>query len=250
MNKIAIAALSLGLLGAMSATHAAPVTIDAGNFEFTYHNEYLAGLSLSYADGFFTLSGPGLLASATGGANEVDVQGLSSSSVSSSFLPIVLTPKAGYQISGVTESVLGYYSASVGQSVDGSASVIAGLVSRWANVSGMEFLGMNVPVATAAVLTDGDAPAQGSFIGTGSLDFLPTMASLNLAPGAVALAALDVVVGAAASGNGSQASGVLTAYRLGVAVTPVPEPQAIGMLLAGLGVVGVVGVARGRRRTR
>lgn len=247
MKKLAIAALSLGLLGAVSAAHAAPVTIDAGNFELTYQDEFLTGLSLTYADGVFSLTGPGLVANATGGVDAEPSFGILSVNSYTGLFPILLAPKAGYQISGVTESVLGSYSASAGSSEGASAMVSAGLVSRWVYLNGADMLGQNIAGTVAAALAAGDAPVQGSFIATGAVDFMPQMASLNLAPGTVGLSSLDVLVGAGAQGNGSAAAGTLTTYRLGVAVTAVPEPEALGLLLAGL---GVVGVALGRRRPR
>jgi hypothetical protein len=243
VKKLAIAALSLGLFG---AAQAAPVTIDAGTFELTYRDEYMVGLTLSYANGVFTFSGEGLTASAVGGINEYDFSVLPLDSYNGKPFPILLTPKAGYQISGVTESVLGTYSATAGQGEESSAGVTAGLVSRWVYQNGADMLGQNAPYTIAALLTGGEGSAQGAFIATGYLDFQPVLASLNLAPGTIALSALDGIVAAGAFGQGSHASGNLTAYRLGVAVTAVPEPEALGMLLAGL---GVVGFSLARRRT-
>ncbi len=241
MKKQIIAAL--GLIGALSMAQAAPVTIDAGNFELTYQDELLAGLSVSYAGGVFSITGPGLPVYASGDAAP-SIGELTANSYSGIF-PILLTPKAGYQISGLTESVLGSYSATVGQGEGSMAVVSAGLVSRWVHVDGLEGLSQNDPSVLAAWLNAGDGSVSGSFSASGSLDF----AALNLAPGTVGLSDLSVFIGAMTVGGGSQASGLLTSYQIGVSVTPaIPEPEALAMLLAGLGVVGFA--LRGRAAKR
>jgi hypothetical protein len=244
VKKQIIAALSLGFMGAMSGAQAAPVTIDAGNFEITYQDQLLAGLSISFANGVFSISGPGLPVNAADNGEPV-VGELSTNSYSGVF-PILLTPKAGYQISGLTESVKGSYSAAVGE--QGMAAVSAGLVSRWVYTNGVEPLGQNTPATIAAFLKTGDAPVQGNFEASGTLDFSTAISELNLAPGTVGLSDLYVYVGALAGGSGSQASGLLTSYQFGVAVTAVPEPEAIAMLLAGLGVVGFAMRRRASKR--
>lgn len=223
MNKLSIA-LSLGLLSAVPA-FAAPVTIDAGNFELTYQNDY--GLNLVFAGGVFTLSGTGLSVSA-GAQNPEDAALISVDSYNGKPYPILITPKAGYQISGVTETIFGNYSASVGQAGGSMAVVGAALTSYWVSGEGLGQIALNAP-AWSVSLTAGQAPVQGTFSAAGTLGF-------NGAEGSVALSALTAYITAVA-GNG-QASGELTKYQLGVAVTPVPEPEALGLLLAGLGVVG------------
>lgn len=250
MNKLALAAvLSFGLLSAVPAVHAAPVTIDAGTFQLTYEDQYLVGLNVSFSGGVFTLTGPGLVSTvtATGVEEQLDEAFLAVDGHNGKPFPLVLTPKAGYQITGVTESVLGTYSASVGNVEGYTAIVGAALVSNWVYMDGKDQLGFQEPYTVAAVLGAGNAPVQGEFTATGTLDFQAKIAELGLAPGAVGLADLKAIVGTGVSGIGSQATGVLTTYRLGVAVSPIPEPQGYGMLLAGL---GVVGLTLARRRSK
>lgn len=221
MNKISIA-LSLGLLSAVPA-FAAPVTIDAGNFELTYRDEF--GLNITFANGVFTLNGAGLSVSADAQTPE-DSDYVAVDSYNGKPFPILITPKAGYQIAGVTESIFGNFSASLGQTPGGSASIGASLVSYWVHGVGLDTVVNNEPL-WATTLAAGQM--QGSFSATGSVGF-------GGSNGTVALSALSAYI--AAGVNGGQASGELTTYQLGVAVAPVPEPETLGLLLAGLGVVG------------
>ena len=229
MNKLAIAALSLGLLATAPATFAAPVTIDAGNFQLTYQDELLAGLTLSYASGVFTVSGAGLTATASGEGQEFDVAVLPLDSYGGKPFPIILTPKAGFQIAGVTETVKGSYQATAGQG-ESVAGITAGFVSRWVDTNGLDPLWQNTAFTLGAA--EPGQSASGAFEASAFIGFTPVTTRT------VALSALDVIVNAAATGAGSQASGTVTTYQLGVSVTPVPEPEALALMLAGLGVVG------------
>lgn len=237
MKKFAVAALSLALLSVLPAAQAATVSVDAGNYVFSYDDSFLTGSIFASGGNVFTFAGLSYLASTPG--NELSVA--SFDGYAGKPYPIVITPKAGYQIVGVTEAIFGQASATAGAGEGAVAGVSAGLVSRWVLREGVFPLGQNTPFDVAAVAVAGGPTVSGNYAVSGSLDFGPAISADNLAPGAVVLSALDLVVNTAVSGVGGSATGSLIAYQIGVRAAPtapVPEPQSVALLLAGLGFLG------------
>lgn len=245
MKKFAVALLSLGLLGALPAAQAASVTVDAGTYTFSYDDSFLAGSSFSSSGNTFTFSNLGYLASALGGVVDMNTSGGTFDSYNKPF-PIVITPKAGYQITGLSELVSGRYTAAAGSDAGSAAGASGGLVSYWVYANGVTPLGQNTPNQVAFV-TDGQNPIGGAYTASGTLDFTPVIASEHLAPGAVVLSALDLRATALAFGAGSGADASLNVYQIGVQTAAVPEPEVLALVLAGL---GVVGLRMGRRSQR
>lgn len=237
MKKIAVIALSLGLLGALPAAQAATVSVDAGTYVFSYDDSFLTGSIFSSGSNVFTFSGLSYQASATGGGAENGLAVGSFNGYNGQPYPIVITPKAGYQIIGVTESVYGGYAATASADADGAAGVSAGLVSRWVLLNGVYPLGQNTPYQIGGVVS-GDPSVSSTYKASGSLDFTPAITADGLVPGPVVLASLDLLVAAGAHGNGSAAIGTLNQYQIGVQTAAVPEPEALALMLAGLGLVG------------
>lgn len=229
MKKFAIAALSLGLLSAGSVAQAASVTVDAGTYLLSYEDTFLPGATVSVAGGVVTFGGLDFGTFAIGGSVEVNGAVSSFDSYSGKPFPIVITAKSGYSLSGLTESLAGDHRAVAGDSQDAQAGVVAGLVSRWVTVNGTDPLGQNTPYQSVA-LSAGQTSA-GAFNASGALAFSST--------GPVGLAALDLLVGAGASGQGSAAYVKVNQYQIGAQTTAVPEPQVLALVLAGLGVVGM-----------
>ncbi len=238
MKKFAVAALSLGLLSVLPAAQAATVSVDAGNYVFSYDDSFLTGSIFSAGSNVFTFAGLSYVASAPG-SSELTVA--SFDGYAGKPYPVVITPKAGYQIVGVTESIFGQAQATAGAGQGAVAGVGAGLVSRWVLREGVFPLGQNTPFDVAAVALAGGPTVSGNYAVSGSLDFGPAISADNLAPGAVVLSALDLVLNTSASGVGSSAAGSLNTYQIGVRAVPtapVPEPQSVALLLAGLGFLG------------
>ena len=246
MKKFAVAVLSLGLLGALPAAQAATVSVDAGTYTFSYDDSFLAGSSFSSLGNTFTFSNLGYLTGALGGISEVGVAGSSTNGYLNVGYPITITAKAGYQITGLTESVSGNYLAGAGAASDAYAGVSGSLVSRWVYADGVVPLGQNTP-SQAGYLVSGQS-LFGSYTASGSLDFTPVIASEHLAAGgSIVLSSLDLQAFAVAHGAGSTAAVTLDKYRIGVQTTAVPEPETLALVLAGL---GVVGLKTGRRNKR
>lgn len=229
MKKFAIAALSLGLLSAGAVAQAASVTVDAGNYFLSYEDTFLPGATVSVAGGVVTFGGLDYSTFAIGGSIPVNGVIGSFDSYGGKPFPIVITAKTGYTLSGLTESLGGDHRAVAGDSQDAEAGVVAGLVSRWVTVNGTDPLGQNTPYQTVA-LGSGQASA-GAFNASGSLGFASS--------GPIGLAALDLLVGAGASGQGSASYVKMSQYQIGAQTTAVPEPQVLALVLAGLGVVGL-----------
>lgn len=250
MNKFAVALLSLGLLGALPAAHAAPVSVDAGTFVFSYDDSFMAGATFSYDAGVFRFSGLDYVAKAYGGS--VDTEAALSMGSFNSYegrpFPISIVAKAGYQVTGLTETVLGSYSLQAGQGEDSVAGASIGLVSRWLYADGVVPLGQNTPFNISPVLSNGQGPVSGAFQASGALDFSSVIASEHLTPGTVVLSSLDVLAGTGAHNEGSSAIASMSQYQIGVVVSPVPEPESLGMLIAGLGLVGVMAGRRNNKR--
>jgi PEP-CTERM motif len=243
VKKFAVIALSLGLLGALPTVQATPVSVDAGTFTFTYDDSFLAGSTFSTNGGLFTFSN--LLYAAVAASPDVPVAaaGDNFNGWNGGIYPIVLTPKAGYQITGLTESASGAYLAVGGE---GSAGVGGGFISNWLLLDGVYSLGQNVQGA-GVMVTAGQVDSKPSFTVGGSLDFAQVMAAQNLQPGSVVLSSIDFSIYAAADGQGAAAGGWIKQYQLGITTAAVPEPETLGLLLAGL---GVVGFKLGRRKQR
>jgi len=238
VKKIAVAVLSLSLLGALPSAHAAAVSVDAGTFTFTYDDSFLAGASFSSAGGVFTFSGLSYQAAALGDAVTQATSGGTFDGYFGKPTPILITPKAGYQITGLTESISGRYSAAAGADQGSIAGAAGSAISYWVYQNGVTPLGPNV-VSQAAVVFAGDAQIGGNYSVSGSLNFLPVIASEHLAPGAIILSATDIRASALAFGARSGAAATLNQYQIGVQTAAVPEPEVLALVLAGLGVVGL-----------
>lgn len=223
MKKFAVVALSLGLLGALPVAQAAAVSVDAGSFVLSYEDTFLPGSSVSVNAGVVTFSGLAYEALAVNG-----VSGIYGSFNGYAGLPypIIITPKAGFDIAGLTESIGGAFRASAGEP-DGQAGAIAGLVSRWVKLDGADILGQNTPSQLLANLSAGQT-AAGNYNVSGSLNIGSA--------GAIALSSLELIGGAGAVGQ-STAYLSLAQYQVGVQTTAVPEPEVLAMVLAGFGVV-------------
>jgi hypothetical protein len=238
VKKFAVIALSLGFMGVLPAAQATPVTVDAGTFTLTYDSSYLAGSSFSFDGGVFSFTGALANVSASAAGTPESYAGGSFNGWNGGVYPILLTPKAGYQIAGVAEAVSGIYSIDGGVAGgSGGAVVLGGFVSNWLLLDGVYTLGQNVQGNMFTALA-GQVQGESAFKVGGAVDFSAAMSSLKLSPGAVVLSSIDFSFGALASGAGASASGTAEQYQLSVKTSMVPEPESLGLLLAGLGVVG------------
>lgn len=249
MKPVALALLSLSALAATPVVQAAPVNVDAGQYVITYDDAFLTGATVSFSSGLLRFDG--LMVDATvnfWSGGEPVANYIAFNSYEGRPFPLVLTPKAGFQISGLTETVTGLYalsgSGAAGQQEWGPLAGI-GAASYWLHQPSMNMLGLNVSVDGPRTLQDGVVAGGGELLGSGSLDVLAEMQTQGLAPGAIALSAIELGAVAFAPAEGSAAHVRLTGYQLGVQVTAVPEPEVLGLMLAGL---GVVGVSMARRR--
>lgn len=231
MKKFAVVALSLGLLGALPVAQAAAVSVDAGSFVLSYEDTFLPGASVSVSAGVVTFSGLGystyVPGYAPGGFNGF----VGSFDSYGKPYPIIITAKAGFDIASLTESVSGEFLAkAVGQGSQAGAG--AGLVSRWVTLDGADLLGQNSPNQQLAGVT-ADQVANGNYTVSGSLNIG--------VPGAIALSALDLIGGVGAIGAyGTVARVSISQYQIGVqTAAAVPEPGALALVLAGVGVVGL-----------
>lgn len=230
MKKFAVVALSLGLLGALPVAQAAAVSVDGGSFVLSYEDTFLPGSAVSVNAGVVTFSGLAYEALAVGGLFEVNGFYASFNGYAGQPYPIVITPKAGFDIASVTESIGGAFRASAGQPV-GQAGAMTGLVSRWVTLNGADLQGQNTPSQLLANLSAGQSAG----------DAYSVSGSLNIgASGAIALSSLELLGGVGATGQGSVAYLALNQYQIGVrTATAVPEPEVLAMVLAGFGVVGL-----------
>jgi hypothetical protein len=238
VKKIAVAVLSLSLLGALPSAHAAAVSVDAGTFTFTYDDSFLAGSSFSSAGGLFTFSGLSYEAAALGGVVDQATSGGTFDGYFGKPAPILITPKAGYQITGLTESIAGRYVAAAGADQGSMAGAAGSAISYWVYQDGVTPVGQHVVSQTGFVFA-GDAQVGGSYSASGSLNFLPVIAAEHLAPGSIMLSFADLRATALAIGAGSGAVATLNQYQIGVQAAAVPEPEVLALVLAGLGVVGM-----------
>ncbi|MFT3856745.1 MAG: PEP-CTERM sorting domain-containing protein [Aquabacterium sp.] len=238
MKNIAVAALSLGLLASASVAQAAPVSVDAGQFVLSYDDSFLPGATVSFDAGVITFTNVNVSASSTGGDTEPVIGSSSFNSYLGNPFPIVLTAKAGYKITSVTETVMGGYGLS-SPSLSGGSAASIGALSYWLNPVTMDMLGLNVPNDGPHILPEGYEMGSGSMTGSSTLDIAGGLSS-------VALTSIDFVAIAYAPEAGAGAMSSLTEYKVGAQVTAVPEPEVIGLLLAGLGVVGAT-MARRRQ---
>ena len=226
-------------MGVLPAAQATPVTVDAGTFTLTYDDSFLAGTSFSLVGSVFSFSGALASVSASASGTSESYAGGSFNGWNGGVYPIVLTPKAGYQIAGVAESVSGTYSIDGGVAGgDGAAVVLGGFVSNWVLLDGVYTLGQNVKGTMVTALA-GQTEVDAKFNVGGDVDFTAAIGALKLSPGAVVLSSIDFSFGALASGTGASASGTAEQYQLSVKTSMVPEPELLGLLLAGLGVVGL-----------
>jgi hypothetical protein len=234
VKKFAVIALSLGLIGALPVAHAAVQTVDAGTFTLTYDDTFLAGSTFSSSGGSFTFSGA-LAALAAGAPYEATAVAYAGfNGWNGGVYPIVLTPKDGYVIAGVAESVAGAFSIVGGE---GQAGVEGGFMSDWKLLNGVENLGVNMR-GTQASVGAGESLVNVPFTVGGDLDFAPVMAALQLSPGAVVLSSIDFAFGLSASGLGASATGTVMQYQLDVKTAMVPEPESLGLALVGLCMAG------------
>jgi hypothetical protein len=227
VKNVVIAALSAGLLGVLPAAQAASVSIDAGNYVLSYEDTFLTGATVSTSGGDVTFSNLSYNTYALGGILETNGVVGSFDSYAGKPFPIVITPKAGVTITGLTETVAGEHRASAADSQGSQAGVVAGLVSRWVVVNGADMLGQNTPY-TIVSLTAGQS-SLGAHSASGSLSFAASQP--------IGLSALDLLLGAGAVGQGSAAYASLQQYKIGIQTAAVPEPEVMALVLAGLGVV-------------
>lgn len=245
VNKFVASVLSLALFGALPAAQAASVSVDAGTFVFTYDDSFLPGAAFSHSEGVFSFSNLAMQTYAIGA--ELESNGAGAFFGYDGIAPLYLTPKAGYAIAGVTESISGSFAASPADIEGSTASVGAVFVSRWVQQDGGFLFGQNMGSQIPADLSAGQGVAHGGYQAVGSLDFSAAAAANNLPAGAVMLSHLDLVVTAGAQGLGSGAIGSLDVYRMNVQVVPVPEPEGMALALVG---AGIIGVSTLRRRWR
>jgi len=122
---------------------------------------------------------------------------------------------------------------------DGSIAGASGsLVSYWVYQNGGTPLGQNV-ASQVGYLSAGQPQTGGAYTASASLNFLPVIASENLAPGTIILSSTDLRANAVAFGSGSVAGASLNQYQIGVQTAAVPEPETVALVLAGLGVVAL-----------
>jgi hypothetical protein len=239
VKKIAVAVLSLSLLGALPSAQAAAVSVDAGTFTFTYDDSFLAGSSFSSAGGVFTFSGLNYLAAALGNVVPLSSSGGTFDGYFGKPAPILITPKAGYQIIGLTESVSGYYVAASGPDQSSFAGAAGSVGSYWVYQNGVTPLDSKPASQGGFASAQGPTQIGGAYTASVSQNFLPTIASEHLAPGAIMLSATELRATAVAYGTGSGAVASLNQYQIGVQTAAVPEPEVLALVLAGLGVVGL-----------
>ena len=213
-----------------TAANAVPVTIDAGNYLLTYDTSFLPTVSVD-ASGGVTFSGASLLASDSGDATPTSYAVASADSYGSNPTLISITAKAGYTITGLTESVLGSYTDS-NDGVSGYAVSSAAFSSFWLSDSNVQWNNAGTVVGLAQALS-GQQTVSGSYTVSSALDLTGSTSFLQLS--AISLMASADAVG------GSYASTSLSGYLLNVQTTTsvVPEPESLGLVLAGLGIVGV-----------
>ncbi len=227
MKKFSAIALVLGMSSVMSAVNAAPVTVSAATYTLTYDDSFLSGVpALAIVGDAVTFSGATAVASSPLlGAPSVTAYAIDS--YDGKPFPIMLAAKAGFSITGLTETISGLYNASVSSTATGNAQSGASFQSYWVanNVvqgnSGSQLL---------ANLSSDTQPSSA----TGSYDASGVLA-LASASDKVNLSATGLTIFADASGSGL-AQTTLSSYKLNVQTAAVPEPETLSLAMVGLGI--------------
>ncbi len=227
MKKFAVAALVLGVSSLMSVAHAAPVTVDAATYTLTYDNSFLAGVpTVGVVGDAVTFSGATAVA-ASPLLGSPSIASYSIDSYEGRPFPIILTAKAGFKITGLTETVSGLYNVGVSPTAAGSAMSGAGFQSFWVandvvqGNSGNQLLG-SVSSDTQPFTSSGAYDVSGALALASSAD-------------KVNLSATGFMIFANTTGS-ALAQTTLSSYKLNVQTAAVPEPEMFGLMLAGLGV--------------
>lgn len=227
MKKFAVAALVLGVSSLMSVAQAAPVTVDAATYTLTYDNSFLAGVpTVGVAGDAVTFSGATAVA-VSPLLGSPSIASYSIDSYEGRPFPIILTAKAGFKITGLTETISGLYNVGVSPAIAGSAMSGAGFQSFWVandvvqGNSGNQLLG-NVSSDTQPFTSSGAYDVSGA---------LALASSANK----VNLSATGFMIFANTTGS-ALAQTTLSSYKLNVQTAAVPEPEMFGLMLAGLGV--------------
>jgi hypothetical protein len=226
--KKTLAALTFAVA---TAANAVPVTIDAGTYLLTYDDSFMPTVTVG-AGGGVTFSGASLLASDAGDATPTSYAVASLDSYGSNPILITVTAKAGYTITGLTESILGNYTDS-NNGVSGYAVSSAAFSSFWLTSSDVQWNNAGTVVGMAQALS-GKQTVSGTYTVSGALDLAGATSLLQLS--AISLMASADAVG------GSYATTSLSSYLLNVqtsATSVVPEPESLGLVFAGLGIVGL-----------
>ncbi|MBI5925767.1 MAG: PEP-CTERM sorting domain-containing protein [Aquabacterium sp.] len=227
MKKFAVAALMLAVSSSMSVANAAPVTVDAATYTLTYDNSFLAGVpSVGVVGDAVTFGGASAVA-ASPLLGTPSVAAYAIDSYNGNPFPIIVTAKAGYKITGLTETVSGLYNAFVSPTAAGTAMSGAGFQSFW--VANDVVQGNSGSQLLANVSADAQPfSASGAYDVSGTLALASSASTVNMS-------ATGFMIFADATGSGlAQTS--LSSYKLNVQTAAVPEPEMLGLMLAGLGV--------------
>jgi len=243
VKKFAVAALSLAVISTMSVAHAAPVIVDAATYTLTFDDSFLGGTpTVNVSGDAVDFSGATAVAmSPLLGSPSYAQYGIDS--YNGRPFPIIVTAKAGYKITGLSESISGEYAAGVDTSSIGDTAMAgAGFQSFWVANGTVQSNSASQILADLQVIPgrDGVADVTSPYTLTGSL-------ILDAAATNVKLSAIGTGVFAMANGSSfAYAQTSLSNYTVNVQTTAVPEPEVYGLMLAGL---AVVGVSLSRRRT-
>lgn len=227
MKKFAVAALMLGVSSLMSVAQAAPVTVDAATYTLTYDDSFLSGSpTVGVAGDAVTFGGAtAVAASPLLGSPSFVSYGIDS--YNGKPFPIILTAKSGFKITGLTETVSGLYNAAVSPTAAGTAMSGAGFQSFW--VANDVVQGNSGNKLLANLSSDAQPfSSTGAYDVTGALSLASSASKVNLS-------ATGFMIFANASGTGL-AQTTLSSYKLNVQTSAVPEPEMLGLVLAGLGV--------------
>ncbi|HEX5371640.1 MAG TPA: PEP-CTERM sorting domain-containing protein [Aquabacterium sp.] len=227
MKKFAVAALMLGVSSVMSVANAAPVTVDAATYTLTYDDSFLAGSpSVGVAGDAVTFAGAtAVTTSPLLGTPSIASYGIDS--YNGNPFPIILTAKAGFKITGLTETISGLYNASVSPTAAGTAMSGAGFQSFWVANDVVQGNSGNQLLANLSSDTQ-PFSSTGAYDVSGSLALASSASKVNLS--ATGFMIFSNATGAAL------AQTTLSSYKLNVQTSAVPEPEMFGLMLAGLGV--------------
>jgi hypothetical protein len=240
VKKSAVAALVLGVSSLLSVAQAAPVTVDASTYTLTYDDSFLTvapGVtpSVTAVGDVVTFSGASVGVGAPLLGNPFVQVSYGIDSYNGRPFPIILTAKAGYKITSVSEALSGSYYGVVSPEAEGSAMAGTNLNSYWI---GDDDVVLNNGGSNLFLNLTAPGTAQGTYTAGGTLALAPTQRAR--------LSAIDFFMFATAAGSGMAQSSI-TRYNLNVQTAAVPEPETYALVLAGLMVAGVA-VRRARQQ--